>query len=123
MRGAIRGGCLAALAAAAPAGAHHSWSASYDLSRSTSLSGTVTRFHYQHPHSSIVLDVQTADGRSERWTAEWGSPQRLRERGVTERTLRAGDELTLSGNPHRDPNAKSLRVLSLRRASDGLAFP
>lgn len=67
-----------------------------------------------------MLDVETPDERVERWRLEWGSPQRLRDRGVTEGTLKPGDRLTVDGNPHRDAAEKSLRVESMRRMSDGL---
>ena len=95
--------------------AHHSWSTHYDLSRSTSVSGTLGRIIFRNPHSALVLHVNTENGRQELWTVEWASPQRLRERGITERTLRVGDTLFVSGNPHRDAKTKSVRALSVRR--------
>lgn len=113
---------LAAAAACAgwPAAAHHSWSAEYDVSRSTYIMGTVTRVLLRNPHSSVLLNVRTDNGRQERWSVEWGSPQRLRERGITAETLRVGDELLVTGNPHRDAEVRSLRALSVRRGSDGV---
>jgi hypothetical protein len=99
---------------------HHSWSPEYDLSQSRQIMGKVARFAYQSPHSSIVIDIETPEGKRERWTAEWGSPQRLRDRGVTAETIDVGDELLVTGNPHRDPKTRSLRVLSLLRLEDGL---
>ena len=104
---------------ARPAAAHHSWSAEYDLSRSTYISGTVTRVQLRNPHSAVVLSVTAENGRQERWIVEWGSPQRLRDRGVTAQTLRVGDELLVTGNPHRDADVRSLRAVSVRRSSDG----
>lgn len=99
-----------------PASAHHSWSAEYDLSRSVFVNGTVARVLIRNPHSALVLNVDADDDRQERWTVEWASPQRLRERGVTERTLRVGDDLFVAGNPHRDAKMKSVRATSVRRA-------
>jgi hypothetical protein len=108
-----------AAVAAWPLCAHHSWSTHYDLSRSTFIGGTVARVMFRNPHSALVLSVDGPNGREERWTIEWASPQRLRERGITERTVRVGDEVLVTGNPHRDPKVRSLRVESVRRASDG----
>jgi hypothetical protein len=105
---------LAALAAAS-ASAHHSWSAEYDVSRSTSMSGTVARVLFRNPHSALVVDVATENGRQERWTVEWASPQRLRDRGITEGTVRVGETLLITGNPHRDDKVRSVRALSLHR--------
>jgi hypothetical protein len=111
--------CAAALAAT-PLWAHHSWSIDYDLSQSKRISGTVHRVIFQSPHSAIMIDVETADGGSERWRVEWGSPTRLRDRGVDGNTLREGDEVAVIGHPHRDPEMKSLHFESLVRSSDGL---
>lgn len=102
--------------AAAPASAHHSWSGDYDVRQSAFLSGTVTRVLIQNPHSALYLNVVDESGRTERWTVEWASPQRLRERGVTQRTIRPGEAVLVTGNPHRDPRVKSLRALAVRRA-------
>lgn len=114
---------FAALALALPAAAHHSWSASYDLAQSTRISGVVSRVLYQSPHSALLVDVETAQGGTERWTVEWASPGRLRERGVTEHTIRGGDHVMIDGNPHRNPATKSLRLERLLRGSDGFAYP
>lgn len=120
MKGMTQNASLLVAAAAAfgggSAAAHHSWSAEYDLSRSAYVSGTVARIAFRNPHSALVLDVKTDDGRQERWTVEWASPQRLRDRGVTDKTLRVGDALFVTGNPHRDVKVKSLRAVSVRRA-------
>ena len=105
---------------ASTASAHHSWSAQYDVSRSTYISGTVAQLMLRNPHSALVLTVNVDNGRQERWTVEWASPQRLRERGITERMLRVGAKLFVSGNPHRDSKVRSLRALSVRRADDGM---
>jgi hypothetical protein len=104
---------------ASAASAHHSWSAEYDVGRSTYISGTLARVMLQNPHSALVLNVTNENGRQERWTVHWGSPQRLRERGITATTLNVGAKLFVTGNPHRDAKVKSLRALSVRRADDG----
>jgi uncharacterized membrane protein YfcA len=101
--------------AANPAAAHHSWSGEYDVRQAALVGGTVARVLFRNPHSALILDVRTEDGRTERWTVEWASPQRLRERGVTQQTIRVGEAVFVSGNPHRDPRIKSLRALSVRR--------
>ena len=102
--------------AAGSAAAHHSWSAEYDLARSTYIDGTVSRVLLRNPHSALVLNVEAENGRQEQWTVEWASPQRLRERGVTQQTLRSGDTVFVTGNPHRDPEVRSVRATSVRDA-------
>jgi hypothetical protein len=108
----------AACATVSAAHAHHSWATDYDLNRSTVITGTVARFAFQNPHSTVVIDVVTADGKRERWTAGWGSPQRLRDRGIDAAWLRAGDEVYVVGNPHRNERTRALRVESLQRLGD-----
>ena len=49
--------CVALLAAAIPAAAHHGTGASYDLSHPATLQGTVTEFHYANPHPQLFFDV------------------------------------------------------------------
>ncbi len=110
---------ISSILVAAQATAHHSWSAQYDVSRSASISGTISRVMLRNPHSALVLNVTAGNGGQERWTVEWASPQRLSERGITATTLRVGTHLFVSGNPHRDSKVKSLRALSVRRADDG----
>jgi hypothetical protein len=114
---------FAGLALAGPATGHHSWSVAYDLGQSARISGAVSRVQYQSPHSALFLDVETAAGKTERWIVEWASPSRLRERGITEHTIKRGDLLVIDGNPHRNPATKSLRLQRLLRGSDGFAYP
>jgi hypothetical protein len=47
----------------------------------------------------------------------------LRERGISVLTIRSGDYLTIDGNPHRNPAAKSVRLERVQRASDGFEYP
>lgn len=106
-----------ALIAATPA--HHSWATHYDLTKSTQIYGTVAQVLFKSPHAAIMLDVETDKGQRERWRVEWASPSRLHDRGVTAKTLRPGERLSVSGNPHRDEKTKSLHAESVRRMSDG----
>ena len=56
---------LALVFAAVPLSAHHSWPVSMD--RLVTVKGTVTEFDWANPHPMISLDVQTTDGRTEKW--------------------------------------------------------
>jgi hypothetical protein len=114
-------GVVCALLAPAPfARAHHSWSTNYDASKTIAVTGVISRMVFRNPHSSIVLNVRNNAGKVEQWTIEWGSPQGLRERGVDQNTLRAGDALRVRGDPHRNPKTRSIHMDSLIRLSDGM---
>lgn len=109
-----------AIASMPVAHAHHSWTANYDLSQSARIYGTVLRVIFRSPHVALVVEVENEQGRFEQWTVEWGNPRGLRERGVDARTIKPGDKLLVSGNPHRETSTRSLHLQSLRRTSDGL---
>ena len=92
-----------------PVEAHHSWSTDYDGRVSVTLVGTIGRLVYRSPHSTVMLDVETDNGRTQRWYLEWDSPSNLRGRGID-----------VQGAPHRDPQTRAIHLQSLRRLSDGL---
>ncbi|MEE8237582.1 MAG: DUF6152 family protein [Gammaproteobacteria bacterium] len=100
--------------------AHHSWSTNYDASKTVAVTGVIWRMVFRNPHSSIMLRVTNDDGKIEQWTIEWGSPQGLRDHGLDQRTLKAGDTLWVRGDPHRNSSRRFIHMDSLIRLSDGL---
>ncbi len=107
-------------AVASTAHAHHSWSTNYDATKTVAVTGVIWRMVFRNPHSSIMLSVENDNGRLEQWTIEWGSPQGLRDRGLDQRTLKAGDKLRVRGDAHRNPSKRFIHMESLVRLSDGL---
>jgi len=88
------------LLAAIPLTAHHGTNVSYDHSRTVTLTGTVTEFVWQNPHTQIYFDVKDARGNIVHWAAEMNSPGVLsRQEGWTRKTLKAGDEITVTVFP------------------------
>ncbi len=108
------------LAIAPMAHPHHSWSTNYDASKTVAVTGVIWRLVFRNPHSSILLRVTNDDGTIEQWTIEWGTPQGLRDHGLDQRTLRAGDTSWVRGDPHRNPSRRFIHMESLTRLSDGL---
>jgi hypothetical protein len=76
--------------------AHHGDADRYNEDVVT-ITGTVVQVQFVNPHALIVFDV--AEGaKNTRWQAELGGPQQLaRQFGWTNRTLKAGDKITLTG--------------------------
>ena len=79
-----------------PAFAHHG-SAAYDMSKTISVTGTITDFQFVNPHVLIAMDVKDSSGKVEKWQGELTSPNHLARVGWTKSTLKPGDEVTLTG--------------------------
>ena len=88
---------IAVMCAAAPAIAHHAFSAEFDISKPLTLEGTLTRWEMINPHSWFHLDVENEDGEVETWLVEGGSPNQLIRMGVTQNTVPVGTVLTIEG--------------------------
>ena len=95
----------AALIAAAPTLAHHSFAAEFDADSPIELTGTVTKVAWANPHTFFYIDVANAGGEIETWALEMGSPNGLMRRGWTRNSMKLGDVVTVTGhraknNPH-----------------------
>lgn len=96
--------------------AHHSFSATYDTSKTTNIEGKVVQFLLRNPHSFLHVAV-TRDGKEEIWNVEWAAAGQLG--GTIASSLKAGDPVRITGNPARDPADMRLRMVNVRRTSDG----
>ncbi len=83
-----------------PVQAHHS-TAGYDLIHGTIISGVVTRFDWENPHTQLSLDVAT-DGEPEHWSIEMESPVILSRLGWTKDSLKPGDRISVAGSRAKD---------------------
>lgn len=91
----------AAILAAAPSVAHHSY-ARYDNSRTRTLQGVVDTFSCANPHVSFKILVSAAKSAAEVWTIETHSPSILRRYGWTKDSLRPGTRVRIFCIPSRD---------------------
>ena len=94
------GVALAALAA--PALAHHSFAAEFDINQPLELKGEVIRMVFTNPHSRIFLKVTTESGEVQEWSIEGGAPNALIRRGWNRDSLPPGTVVTVLGYRARD---------------------
>jgi hypothetical protein len=120
-RGLIALASLMTLAASTPTPAHHSFTAAYEIGKRVEMEGVVKEFVWRNPHSFVRIEVTAKDGKSELWSLEWGSSTQLSaaKYPVTRTTLKAGDRIVVGGEPGRDPEARRIRIFSIKRPVDG----
>lgn len=100
-------GALLAMAATAPAEAHHAFAAEFDASNPVELTGTVVRMEWVNPHTWIHIDVPQDDGSAQRWMIEGGPPTSLLRRGFTRDSLLAGTAVFVEGFRAKDGSQKA----------------
>jgi len=100
---------LALASVAIPVAAHHSWPISYD--HLVTVKGTVTEFVWANPHPMMTLEVQTSDGRKEKWQIGGPAINRMESNGWTKTTVKPGDVITGIGYQY----SNGEKVLRLER--------
>jgi hypothetical protein len=111
----------ATLLAAANAYAHHSFAATYVENQSVTVEGDLVTFELRNPHSFVNVMVKDAGGNMVRYLVEWGSTTQLAGK-ISRDTLKAGDHIIVTGNPARNPDDHRVRLVTLRRPSDGWSW-
>ena len=110
------------LAGGMTARAHHSFAATYDENRTVKVEGNLVQFLFRNPHSFVHIMAPDDNGQMQRWAVEWGGAGQLGGQGVTRETLRPGDVVAITGNPGRNPADHRVRMVTLRRTSDGFGW-
>ena len=99
---ALLAGVAVLVAAAVPLVAHHAFGAEFDANRPVLLKGKVTKVEWVNPHAWIHLTVTKADGTSEEWMVEGGTPNTLLRRGINRDSLQVGTDIVVDGYQSKD---------------------
>ena len=86
------------LAFAVPVFAHHG-TASFDIGKSLTLTGTVTEYIWSNPHVIVKMDVKDASGNVQHWVLEAWNPVTQTGRGWTKNSFKPGDEVVAAVTP------------------------
>ncbi len=109
MRISLKSALLAAglaVAAGAPALAHHGWS--WTESGFFQLEGVITEVYIGNPHATLDVDAE-----GEVWRVELAPPGPTQAAGFVEGVASPGDEVTAIGNRSADPNEKRMKAVRI----------
>lgn len=98
--------------------AHHSFAAEFDVGRPVEITGTVTEIEWTNPHVWMHLETVDDDGNKVQWAVELLGVNSLVRSGVSPRTVKAGDVLTVSGFGARG-GANAANASSVTRTDTG----
>jgi len=119
MRRASAAFVAAALLAAAPVAAHHSFGGTYNVDRQITLKGTIVQLTLRSPHSFVYIEAPDEKGTPQRWTIEGASAQQFAQQGFDKDAFKVGDPVEIVGNPSRSPNSTRARLIKITRTTDG----
>jgi hypothetical protein len=92
-----------ALGAAPLTDAHHSVAGQFDIHKTVSLAGVVSKVDWMNPHIHVHLDVKGKDGKIEPWLLEGAPVGMARKAGLSKALLEGhGETVTVLAYPARD---------------------
>lgn len=114
-----------ALLFAGVAMAHHGV-AGYDMTKTVTLHGTVTKFDWANPHVVVYLDAKSEGGEMQHWTIEFASPVHMTRAGWSKSSMKAGDDITIDTHPSKNGapvGITSTITFILKTVVNGQALP
>src|SRR5262245_23803548 len=101
--------------------AHHSIAGVYDSGQQVTIDATVTEFRFVNPHPFLIAEVRQA-GNTQEWKLEMDNRSELVDVGMTDKTLKPGDRIIVTGSPIRPPQMHALYIRKLDRPADGFQY-
>jgi hypothetical protein len=84
-----------------PAMAHHGV-AGYDMTKTITLHGTVSKFDWSNPHVVVYVDAKNEGGEMQHWTIEFASPVHMVRAGWSKSSMKTGDDIMIDTHPSRN---------------------
>lgn len=81
--------------------AHHGV-AGYDLTKTITLHGTVSKFDWSNPHVVVYLDAKNDAGEMQHWTIEFAAPVHMVRAGWSKNAMKTGDDIVIDTHPSRN---------------------
>ena len=113
---------IAALLCGTAAYAHHSFGATYNSKAEIKIEGKLVQFVFRNPHSFVHVEAPDQGGVVQRWAVEWSGAAALSNQGLSQKTLKAGDVVVVTGRPSRTPGEFRVQMLTLKRPADGFSW-
>ena len=104
--------------ASVPVQTHHSVAAGFEMSKTVTVSGTVTKMEWRNPHARLSIDVKDDKGQVQNWDVWFSSANGLYRRGWRDDDLPVGAAVTVTGFQARD-GSRQLYGGGQTRLSDG----
>jgi hypothetical protein len=108
---------LSVLAAASPALAHHGFG-TFDMQKSVTLTGKLTRIEMINPHSWLYFEATDEKGKVTKYRCEMRSAHTLRRSGWTQDLFPTGQRVVIDAQPDRaDPNSCYLNTIKFENGT------
>lgn len=78
--------------------AHHSF-ATFDMTRTVTIKGTVHAFEWTNPHTWVWVDVTDDKGAVATWGLEGAAPGELSRHGWSKHSINPGDKISVDIHP------------------------
>ena len=103
--------------------AHHSIAGEYDVNKTVTLKGVVTRIEWTNPHARIYVDVAQPNGTVANWNLELAAVSALVRNGWSRTALKVGDTVAVEGIQARSgatiANARNVTLPDGRKVFSG----